>query len=43
MALGYASDVRHLFGEAKYSTMAELDQVKSKLHSKRAYPKSNPQ
>lgn len=43
MALGYASDVRHLFGEAKYNTMAELDQVKSKLHSKRAYPKSKPQ
>lgn len=40
MALGYTADIRSLFGKAKFNTMAELDQIRSKMHDKRAYPKN---
>lgn len=40
MALGYAADIRSLFGKAKFNTMAELDQIRSKMHDKRAYTKN---
>jgi len=39
MALGYASDVRNLFGEAKFNTMKELDLIRRKSGDKRAYTK----
>ena len=41
MALGYTSDVRNLFGTSKFDTMEELDQIRRKTHSKRAYPKQH--
>lgn len=40
MALGYTAEIRSLFGKAKFDTMAELDQIRSKMHDKRAYPKT---
>lgn len=39
MALGYTAEVRSLFGAPKFSTMAELDQIRSKTGDKRAYKK----
>lgn len=39
MALGYASEVRSLFGEPKFDTMGELDMIRSKSGDKRAYTK----
>lgn len=38
LQLGYTADIRSLFGKAKFNTMAELDQIRSKMHDKRAYP-----
>lgn len=40
MALGYASDVRGLFGTSKYTTMEELDMIRRKSGDKRAYAKN---
>lgn len=40
MALGYAPEVKNLFGESKFTTMAELDLIRSKKEDKRAYPKN---
>lgn len=39
MALGYTSEVRHIFGSPKFSTMEELTLIRSKSGDKRAYPK----
>lgn len=41
MALGYTSDVRSLFGSAKFDTMDELDMIRRKSGDKRAYPTKN--
>ena len=38
MALGYTSEVRNLFGESKFDTMAELDRIRRKRNDRRAYP-----
>lgn len=40
MALGYASDIRNLFGAAKFDTMEELDMIRRKSGDKRAYVKN---
>lgn len=40
MALGYAPEIRKLFGASKFDTMDELDLIRSKSGDKRAYPKS---
>lgn len=40
MALGYTSEIKNLFGEPKFDTMAELDTIHRKTGDKRAYPKS---
>lgn len=40
MALGYTSEIKNLFGEPKFDTMAELDTIRRKTGDKRAYPKS---
>ena len=40
MALGYAPDVRGLFGTSKYDTMEELDMIRRKSGDKRAYAKN---
>lgn len=40
MALGYASEIRNLFGAPKFNTMAELDVIRRKNKDKRAYTKS---
>lgn len=39
MTLGYATDVRSLFGTSKYDTMEELDMIRRKSGDKRAYAK----
>lgn len=36
-ALGYVSDIRHIFSEAKYSTMDELRQIRRNKGKKKAY------
>lgn len=41
MALGYASDIKGLFSEAKFDTMEELDLIRQKSNNKRAYIKRN--
>lgn len=41
MALQYTSEVKNLFGTPKFNTMQELDQIRSKSGSKRAYPHKN--
>lgn len=38
MALGYISDIRNLFGVAKFNTMQELELIRRKKDDKRAYP-----
>lgn len=43
MALGYAPEIRKLFGVSKFDTMAELDLIRSKSGDKRAYPKTKKQ
>lgn len=40
MALGYTSEVRHLFDTPKFSTMDELTLIRRKSGDKRAYPKT---
>lgn len=40
MTLGYAPDVRGLFGTSKYNTMEELDMIRRKSGDKRAYAKN---
>ena len=40
MALGYAQDVRSLFGASKFNTMEELDMIRRKSGDKRAYVKN---
>lgn len=37
MALGFGSDVRNLFGAPKYNTISELELIRRKGKSKRAY------
>lgn len=39
MATGYTSDVRNLFGTPRFDTMEELDLIRHKTGSKRAYNK----
>lgn len=39
MALGYAADMRSLFGISKFDTMEELDIIRRKIGDKRAYAK----
>ncbi len=39
MALGYTSEIKDLFGSAKFDTMAELDLIRRKSNDKRAYTK----
>lgn len=41
MALGYASEVKNLFGTPKFDTMEELEAIRRKTNSKRAYPKKH--
>lgn len=36
MALGYTSEIRHIFSEPKYSTMEELLQIRRNMKKKRA-------
>ncbi|MBD5248861.1 MAG: helix-turn-helix transcriptional regulator [Barnesiella sp.] len=40
MALGYASEIRNLFGTPKFNTMEELDLIRRKSNDKRAYGKT---
>lgn len=40
MVLGYAADVRNLFGIPKFDTMEELDLIHRKSGDKRAYTKN---
>lgn len=40
MSLGYATDIRELFGSPKFNTMDELDTIRRKSKDKRAYPKN---
>lgn len=40
MALGYATDMRNLFGTSQFNTMEELDMIRRKSGDKRAYTKS---
>lgn len=40
LALGYAQDVRALFGSSKFDTMEELDMIRRKSGDKRAYTKN---
>ncbi len=37
MALGYTSEIKHVFSEPKYSTMEELQQIKRNAHKKKAH------
>lgn len=37
MALGYTSEIKNLFGEAKFDTMEELEIIRRKQGKKRAY------
>lgn len=39
IALGYTADIRNLFGAPKFNTMEELDLIRRKSRSKRAYTK----
>lgn len=39
MALGYTTEVKELFGTAKFDTIAELDLIRRKTGDKRAYRK----
>ncbi len=39
MALGYTSEVHHIFSEQKYSTMEELLQIKENMGKKKAHRK----
>ena len=37
MALKYTSEIRHIFSQQKYSTMAELHEIKRNMNKKTAY------
>ncbi len=37
MALGYTSEIRHVFSEPKYQTMGELKQIKRNMGKKKAH------
>ncbi|MCI6117958.1 MAG: hypothetical protein MR717_01495 [Prevotella sp.] len=37
MALGYTSELRHIFGQPKYSTMDELLQIRKNTGKKKAH------
>lgn len=39
MNLGYTSDIKELFGSARFDTMEELDLIRRKSKGKRAYNK----
>lgn len=41
MALGYTSEVHNMFRTPKFDTMEELDMIRHKSGSKRAYAKNN--
>lgn len=43
MALGYAPEIRALFGEPKFNTMDELTEIRRKSGGKRAYAKKRKQ
>lgn len=43
MALGYTSEVRHIFGTPKFQTMEELDRIRRKSNDTRAYVKTKKQ
>lgn len=36
MALGYTSEVRHIFSAPKYQTLEELEQIRKNQHKKKA-------
>lgn len=38
MALGYTSEIKGIFSEPKFSTMAELELIKRNMNKKKAYP-----
>ena len=40
MALGYAPDVRNMFGTSRFETMDELDMIRRTSGGKRAYAKN---
>jgi transcriptional regulator with XRE-family HTH domain len=40
MALGYTTELQHVFAEQKYATMDELLQIRSNLNRKKSHPKS---
>lgn len=40
IALGYKAEIKSLFDSPKFDTMAELDLIRLKTGSKRAYPKN---
>jgi transcriptional regulator with XRE-family HTH domain len=37
MAMGYTSEIRHIFSQPKYSTMEELDQIRRNSGKKKAH------
>lgn len=39
MALGYTSEVRHIFSNPKYQTLEELEQIRRNQSKKKAYGK----
>ncbi|MDE5675078.1 MAG: hypothetical protein K2I44_07040 [Muribaculaceae bacterium] len=41
MALGYTSEIRHIFSQPKYSTMEELTQIHRNANKKKSYPKKD--
>lgn len=41
MALGYTSEIRHIFSQPKYSTMEELTQIRRNANKKKSYPKKD--
>ncbi|MDE5714412.1 MAG: hypothetical protein K2I16_12445 [Muribaculaceae bacterium] len=38
MALGYTSEIRHIFSQPKYSTMEELTQIRRNANKKKIIP-----
>ncbi len=39
VAMGYTAEIRHIFSEAKFTTMAEMQQIKRNANKKKAYSK----
>lgn len=37
IAMGYTSEIRHIFAEPKYSTMEELTEIRKNMNKKRAH------